>query len=66
MQLRLQNSVKKNSKYIEVQYHYINKNYENGIIDVVKIDLQFYLADMLTKSSDKAKFTQNRKALRLI
>ena len=23
----------KNSKHIEVQYHYINENYENGIID---------------------------------
>ena len=56
----------KNSKHIEVQYHYINENYENGIIDVVKIDSKFNLADMLTKSLDKTKFLQNRKALRVI
>ena len=56
----------KNSKHIEVQYHYINENYENGIIDIIKIDSQFNLADMLTKSLDKTKFQKNRKALRLI
>ena len=56
----------KNSKHIEVQYHYINENYENGIIDIVKIDSEFNLADMLTKSLDKTKFLKNRKALRVI
>lgn len=56
----------KNSKHIEVQYHYINENYEKGIIGIVKIDSQFNLADMLTKSLDKIKFTKNRQALRLI
>ena len=56
----------KNSKHIEVQYHYVNGNYENGIIDIVKIDSICNLADMLTKSLDKTKFVNNRKALNLI
>ena len=56
----------KNSKHIEVQYHYINENYENGIIDIVKIDTSLNLADMLTKSLDKTKFVKNRNALKLI
>ena len=56
----------KNSKHIEVQYHYINENYENGIIDIVKIDISFNLADMLTKSLDKTKFVKKKNALKLI
>lgn len=56
----------KNSKHIEVQYHYINENYEKKIIDIVKIDSKFNLADMLTKSLDKTKFIKNRLELRLI
>ena len=56
----------KNSKHIEVQYHYINENYENGIIDIVKIDTSLNLTDMLTKSLDKTKFVKNRNALKLI
>lgn len=54
----------KNSQHIEVQYHYLN--YENGIIDIVKINSENNLADMLTKSLDKGKFIRNREALRLI
>ena len=56
----------KNSKHIEVQYHYINENYENGLIDIVKIDSKCNLADMLTKSLDKSKFLKNRLGLRLL
>lgn len=56
----------KNSKHIEVQYHYINENYEKKIIDIVKIDTNFNVADMLTKSLDKIKFLKNRLELRLI
>ena len=51
----------KNLKHIAVQYHYINENDENGIIDIIKIDSQFNLADILTKSLDKTKFLKNRK-----
>ena len=46
--------------------NYINENYENGIIDIVKIDTSLNLADMLTKSLDKTKFIKNRNALKLI
>lgn len=56
----------KNSKHNEVQYHDINKNYENGIINIVKIDSQSNLTDMLTKSPDRTKFIKNKQALRLI
>ena len=56
----------KNSKHIEVQYHYINENYKNGIIDSEKIDTSLNLADMLIKSLDKTKFVKNRNALKLI
>lgn len=56
----------KNSKHIEVQYHYINESYEKGLIDIVKIDSKFNLADMLTKSLDKTKFLKNRIDLKLI
>ena len=52
------------TKYIEslaVKY-----NYENGTIDIVKIDTSLNLADMLTKSLDKTKFVKNRNALKLI
>ena len=44
----------------------MNENYENGVIDIVKIDSICNLADMLTKSLDKTKFVNNRKALNLI
>lgn len=56
----------KNSKHIEVQYHYINENYENKLIDIIKIDTKCNLADILTKSLDKTKFLKNRFELRLI
>ena len=56
----------KNSKHIDVQYHFVNENYENGTIDVGKINSNLNLADMLTKGLDKTKFLINRKALRLI
>ena len=56
----------KHSKQIEVQYHYINENYENGIMDVVKIDSEFNSADMLTKSLDKKKVLKHRNALKVI
>lgn len=56
----------KNSKHIEVQYHYINENYEKGIIDIIKIESKHNLADMLTKSLDKNKFLKNRIELGLV
>lgn len=56
----------KNSKHIEVQYHYVNENYEKGIIDIVKIESKLNIADMLTKALDKQKFIRNRNAVKLM
>lgn len=43
----------KNSKHIEVQYHFVNQNYEKGIIDIIKVDSNNNIADLLTKSYPK-------------
>ena len=56
----------KNSKHIQVQYHYVNEYYENETIDIIKINSELNLADMLTKSLNREKFTKNRKALHII
>ena len=56
----------KNSKHIEVQYHYINEYYEKGIIDIIKVDSDNNIADIFTKSLSRAKFEKFRKMLRLI
>ena len=38
--------LQKNSKYIEVHYHFVNENYVKGLIDIVKVSsekmLQIY------------------------
>ena len=49
----------KNSKHIEVQCHYVNENYEKGVIDIVKIETEKNIADILTKSLCKDKFIRN-------
>ncbi|MCP6497923.1 hypothetical protein NL476_28605, partial [Klebsiella pneumoniae] len=56
----------KNSKHIEVQYHYINECYEKGIIDVIKVDSNENVADILTKSLSRAKFEKFREMLKLM
>lgn len=56
----------KNSKYIEVHYHFVNESYENGIIDIVKIETELNLADVLTKALGRVKFENFRTSLRLI
>lgn len=56
----------KNSKHIEVQYHFVNENYEKGIINVIKVESENNIADILTKSLSKTKFIKCREMLRLI
>ena len=56
----------KNSKHIEVQCHYVNENYEKGVIDILKIETEKNIADIFTKSLCKDKFIKNRNALKLI
>ena len=53
----------KNSKHIEVQHHYVNENYEKGVIDIIKIETDKNIADILTKSLCKEKFVKIRKLL---
>lgn len=56
----------KNSKHIEIQYHYINENYTNKIIDIIKIKSEQNLADILTKALSKDKFIRNRMKLKIL
>lgn len=53
----------KNSKYIEVHYHFVNECYTSGVIDVVKIESKENIADIFTKSLCKAKFVKFREML---
>ncbi|KAJ8706101.1 hypothetical protein PYW07_010878 [Mythimna separata] len=55
----------KNSKHIEVQYHYVHENYKNKVIEIVKIDSDSNVADILTKSLGKIKFLKFREKLKL-
>lgn len=55
----------KNSKYIKIQYHYINENYENKIINIVKVKSEENLADILTKALSREKFENLREKLNL-
>ncbi|KYN22489.1 Copia protein [Trachymyrmex cornetzi] len=55
----------KRSKYIEVHYHFINENYVNGIIDIVKVSSEKNLADILTKALGRVRFKKLRDLLNL-
>lgn len=55
----------KNSKYIQVHYHYVNEYCEKGIIDVVKIQSNDNIADIYTKPLCKVKFVKFREMLKL-
>ncbi len=49
-----------------MQYHYVNENYKNGIINIIKNDFKKNLADILTKSLDEIKFIKNREGLKIM
>jgi len=55
----------KNSKHIEVQYHYVNENYLSKIIDIIKIETNKNIADILTKALDRQKLTKFREMLQI-
>lgn len=55
----------KNSKHIEVQYHYVHENYKNKVIEIVKINSDSNIADILTKPLGKLKFLKFREMLKL-
>jgi len=56
----------KNSKYIEVHFHFVNESYEKGIIKLVKIDSEDNLADILTKALGRVKFEKFRSLLHIV
>ena len=55
----------KNSKYIEVHYHFVNEYYMEGMIDFVKVCSSENVADIFTKSLSKVKFIELRNMLML-
>lgn len=55
----------KNSKHIEVQYHYINENYKRRLIVIVKIESKNNIAEIFTKALGKNGFLRNRLKLKL-
>lgn len=55
----------KNSKYIEVHYHFVNESYMDGIIDIVKVDSEKNIANILTKALGKIKFVKFRNELNI-
>jgi len=56
----------KNSKYIEVHFHFVNESYEKGIIKIVKVNSEENLADILTKALGKVKFEKFRSLLHIV
>ncbi|CAH2097573.1 unnamed protein product [Euphydryas editha] len=55
----------KNSKHIEVHYHFIHENVKQGNIEVVKIESENNIADILTKALGNVKFIKFREMLNL-
>lgn len=40
----------KNSKHIEIQYHFVNEYYKDGALDIITIESEENLANLLTMS----------------
>ena len=56
----------KNSKYIETHHHFVNENYLEGIINVIKIESEENTADIFTKSIGRIKFEAFRNNSKLL
>ena len=56
----------KNSKHIEIHYHFVHESVEEKLIDVCKIDTKKNVADIFTKALCKEKFEKFRKDLNVI
>ena len=56
----------KNSKHIEIQYHYINENRERKNIEILKIESENNVAYILTKSLERIRFVKLRAKLNLL
>ncbi|CAD7078080.1 unnamed protein product [Hermetia illucens] len=56
----------KNSKHVEVHYHYVHEMVKENIINIVKVESNNNVADIFTKSLCKDKFEKFRSMLNLI
>jgi len=56
----------KNSKHIEVHYHFVHECVEEGMIDIIKIESENNIADVLTKSLGRINFEKFRTMLKLL
>lgn len=56
----------KNSKHIEVHYHYVHESVSEGTINIVKVDSNENIADIFTKSLGKEKHEKFCRMLNLI
>jgi len=56
----------KNSKHIEVHYHFVHECVEEGLINIVKIESENNIADILTKSLGRTNFEKFRTMLKLL
>lgn len=55
----------KNSKHIEVHYHYVHKNVKENVINIVKVNSEDNISDIFTKALCKEKCEKFRYTLNL-
>ena len=56
----------KNSKHIEIQYHFVHESVKEKLIDIQKIDSNENVADIFTKALSKEKFEKFRSNLNVV
>jgi hypothetical protein len=44
------------TKHIEIRYHFLRDNSEKGLIELVRVDTEYQLADLFTKAFDSSRF----------
>jgi hypothetical protein len=54
------------TKHIEVRYHFLRDNIENGNIDLIHVPTEKQLVDILTKPLDQATFPRLRGELGVV
>ena len=56
----------KNSKHIEIHYHYVHESVKEKEIKIIKIDSNDNVADIFTKALYKHKFEKFRRLLKIM